>query len=66
VFIQINTIILAVTPQCLNTVIWEEIHMHLGHQARIPLNKEEKLDLFPPPSLFFEWQANELRIQLQK
>lgn len=51
-----NTIILAVTPQCLNIAIWEEIHMHLGHQARIPLKKEEKLDsLFhhhhPPFSL---------------
>lgn len=45
-----NTIIPAVTPQCLNTVIWEEICMHLGHQARIPSN-EKKLDFIPPFSL---------------
>lgn len=50
-----NTGILAVTPQCLSTAIWEEIYMHVGHQARIPLNKEEELDYSPPPALFFVW-----------
>lgn len=37
---------LAVTPQCLSTIICEGIHVHLGHQARIHLSKEEKLDHF--------------------
>lgn len=37
-----NTVILSVPPQWLNTVIWEEIHTQLGQQARIPLEEKNQ------------------------